>query len=56
MTKKIFKLWCEARTLRREVKDLHKSLSNAERINKCLLSSSNTSFYQLLQETKKEEK
>lgn len=39
MTKKIFKLWNEVRTLRREVKNLHKSLSNAEHINKCLLSS-----------------
>ena len=39
MTKKIFKLWNEVRTLRREVKDLHKSLDNAERINKCVLSS-----------------
>lgn len=39
MTKKIFKLWNEVRTLRRKVKDLHKTLDNAERINKCLLSS-----------------
>lgn len=30
MTKKIFKLWNEVRTLRREVKNLHKSLSNLE--------------------------
>lgn len=39
MTKKIFKLWNEVRTLRREVKNLHKTLDNAEHINKCLLSS-----------------
>ena len=39
MTKKIFKLWNKVRTLRREVKTLHESLSKAERINKCLLSS-----------------
>ena len=39
MTKKIFKLWCEVRTLRREAKNLHKTLDNAERINKCLLTS-----------------
>lgn len=31
MTKKIFKLWNEVRTLRREVKDLHKSLDKANK-------------------------
>lgn len=39
MIKKIFKLWNDVRTLRREVRSLHKTLDNAERINKCLLSS-----------------
>ena len=39
MIKKIFKLWNEVRTLRREAKNLHKTLDNAERINKCVLSS-----------------
>lgn len=39
MTKKIFKLWNEVRTLRREVKDLHKSLDKAKSINSCVLSS-----------------
>lgn len=39
MTKKIFKLWNEVRTLRREVKDLHKSLDKEKCIKHCVLSS-----------------
>lgn len=39
MLKKIFKLWCEVRKLRREVKSLNESLDKTEHINKHLLNS-----------------